>query len=122
MDKKVTVDVFGVINLVIAGIYVLGVILVIITVVYGVFLSGDTELEIEEGIMGGILVLTPLLIGVAVYLTAGIGLMKRRMWGYYVHIGGAILAFFSIILIAYTIIALIFAFRPEFKDEFYFKT
>jgi hypothetical protein len=118
MEKSMTVNAFAVMNFVFAGILIIIALIFGIVLIYGIFFSGDTEEEIESGVMGCVILTIPLLIGIGAYLSAGIGLLKRKKWGYYLHIAAAILSFFTLILIAYTIVALIFAFRPEFQNEF----
>ncbi|TES91099.1 MAG: hypothetical protein E3J87_08490 [Candidatus Cloacimonadota bacterium] len=119
MKRNTTVDIFGVINFALAGLNCLMVLFFILVLIYGIFFSGDTEAEIKNGVIGSIILIGPFLIGFAIYLSAGVGLMKRRVWGYYMHIAASIMAFFSIILIAYTVVSLIFVFKPEFREEFF---
>lgn len=53
-----------------------------------------------------------------VTLTAGgVGLIRRKPWGYYSHLAGAVCVAVSFFGIIYTIPALFVAIRPEFKKE-----
>lgn len=47
----------------------------------------------------------------------GVGLMRRKPWGYYCHLAGAVCVAVSIFAIVYTIPAVLVAIHPEFKNE-----
>ena len=119
MKRDSSVDIFAVINFSLAGLSALLIILFILVLVYGMFFSGDTEEEILSGTIGFVILISPAIIAFIIYLIAGIGLHKRRTWGYYMHIVGSVLSFFTIILVAYTIISLVFIFKPEFREQFF---
>ena len=119
MKRNTTVDIFAVINFVLAGLHCLMILFFIIVLIYGIFFSGDTDEDLLAGVVGSTMFLLPVTIAFSVYLAAGLGLLKRRTWGYYMHIAASILAVFSIILIAYTIISLVFVIKPEFREEFF---
>ncbi len=111
--------VFSIVNLVFAGNLLLWIVLVIGAVIYGVLFSGDPPEEIFAGVAGGIILGGGSVVAAVVYLIAGIGMLKGRPWGYYFHIAGAILASCSCIGFPYTILAMIWAFKGEFKNEFF---
>lgn len=117
-SESPAITVFTVINFVFAGFAVLSLVLIGLVLIYGIFFSGDEGEELMAGVFGSVFIAFFLAVGTGVYLTAGIGLAKRKRWGYYVHIAGAILAAPSCLGVPYTVAALIFAFRPEFKDAF----
>ncbi|CAN5910106.1 hypothetical protein BH23PLA1_BH23PLA1_25570 [soil metagenome] len=71
-----------------------------------------------EFILGAIFVIFPAMIMATCCLTAGFGLLQRKVWGYYSHFIGAVLMAFTCIGIPYTVIALIIATRPEFSSIF----
>lgn len=119
MKRNTTVDIFGVIDLVLAGINALAILLMLVVLAYGVFASGDPEEEIISGVYGCIIIMAPLLIGFGVFLSAGLGLIKRKRWGYYMHITAAVISFFTFVLLLYSILSLVFIFRPEFRDCFF---
>jgi hypothetical protein len=118
MKKMTVVDIFSVSNFIIAGIFAIAVIFTAINIEYGILSTDDPGLDVREGSPIRTLLLILFLIGTFIYLAGGIGLKKRRLWGYYIHIVGAILTFFTIVLCAYSIISLIFATESEFKDQF----
>jgi hypothetical protein len=53
------------------------------------------------------------------FLLAGIGLIMRKTWGFFLHIAGSVLAIVSVIFIPYAVVSLIFSFRPAFKNIFF---
>jgi hypothetical protein len=118
MSDDSGMTVFTVIDFVLAGVSALFASIFLFGLFYGVFLSGDRGGELAAGIFGSLVIIVPCVIGCGIYLVAGIGLLKRRNYGYYFHIVGSILAAFSCIGIIYTVVALIFAFKPEFRNEF----
>lgn len=113
-----TIAIFVVLNFALAGLCLLWTVLLAIVLVYGIFFSGDQGGELAAGIAGSVLLALPGVMGSFVYLLAGIGLTRRRSWGYYFHCGGAVLAAFSCVGILYTVLALVFATRPEFSGGF----
>jgi hypothetical protein len=54
----------------------------------------------------------------ATLTVGGIGLILRKPWGYYSHLTGSVLVAVTCFGIVYTIPALAFALRPEFKEYF----
>jgi hypothetical protein len=119
MNKDSSVGVFAVLDFVLAGLSFLGVLAMVLGLFYGVFLSGDKGSELATGVLGCALIMLPFLAsGVAAFL-GGLGLLKRARWGYYAHIVASILAALSCLGIVYTVISLVFAFKPEFKAEFF---
>ena len=61
------------------------------------------------------LVLLPALVTLTV---GGIGLIRRRMWGYHAHVAGSVLVAVTCFGLFYTIPALVIARCPEFKEFF----
>lgn len=114
------IGLFAVLNFLLAGIALLGCALVCLLLLYGIFFSGD---PIDEIIILTIVIfflgLLPNGIAFVLFLLAGIGLLRRKVWGYYTHIAAAILAALSIIGLVYTIPALIYSFKPEFRVGFF---
>ena len=54
-----------------------------------------------------------------VALTAGgIGMIRRKTWGYYSHVAGSALVAFTGLGIIYTIPSLVIALRPAFREYF----
>ncbi len=82
MKRNSSVDTFAVINFSLAGLSSLFILLFIFVLVYGIFFSGDTEEEVLSGVIGSIILISPAAIAFIIYLIAGIGLHKRRTWGY----------------------------------------
>ena len=109
---------FSIVNLVFAGNLLFWIVLLAGAVVYGVLFSGDPPEEIIAGVGGGIILGGGSAVAAVVYLLAGIGMLKGRPWGYYFHIAGAILASCSCMGFPYTIFAMIWAFKDDFKNEF----
>jgi len=119
METNPTVKTFAVIDLLLAGLSLLGLCALSAAWFYGLFLSGDPA---QDKLIGsiGMFIYTLLVLSIfIVFLSAGMGLWKEKTWGYYLHIAAAVLAAFSLIGIVYTVFALIFAFRPEFKAVFF---
>jgi hypothetical protein len=112
------VTVFAVFNFVFAGLCLLWLGVLALALGYGIFFSGDTGEELMSGVAGVILFAVPGVLGLGIYLAAGLGLVFRQPWGYYLHLAGAVLAILSCIGIVYTAFAFAFAFRPEFAESF----
>jgi hypothetical protein len=87
--------------------------------VFGVLYSDDQGKDLADGIVGCIVLGLPMLAGVVVYFIAGLGLSKRRSWGYYFHLAGAVLTALSCLGIVYTVLAFVFALKPEFQEAFF---
>ena len=119
MSRKSNVTTFAVLDFLFSGLALVGILFFCAVLLYGIFLSGDSRGEIAAGILGCFILLLLLSVGFSVFLIAGIGLLKRKTWGYYLHIVASVLAVFSCIGIVYTVFSLIFAFRLEFKSEFF---
>lgn len=113
--RSMSVTVFAVINLVL-GIVSLGWGAVWFA---GVISAATSSLPKDQGAVPGLVMflIGSLIYGV-VFSIAGLGLFKRKTWGYYAHLVGAILGIFSCFGILYSIPALIFAFQPNFKRDF----
>jgi hypothetical protein len=111
------VTVFAVINLVLAFSALLWAGIIGCVLVYGIFFSGDVGEELAAGVLGSLFVGSPGAIGLVVYSVASLGLFRRRPWGYYFHLAGAALALLTCIGAVYTIVAVIFAVQPEFKNS-----
>ena len=119
MKTNPTVKIFAVIDLLLAGLSLIGLCVLSLTWIYGIFFSGDPAQDKLIGSIGMLIYILPVLFGFVVFLFAGMGLWKEKTWGYYLHIAAAVLAAFSLIGIVYTVFALIFAFQPEFKAVFF---
>ncbi|MFC2174099.1 hypothetical protein ACFLU6_15990 [Acidobacteriota bacterium] len=118
MQRNDTVRAFMILNFVWAGFSAFGLILMLLAMVYGVAFSGDSGKDLAAGIFGCILFAIPCSAALGVYLAAGFGLLNAKIYGYYCHIAGAFLAIFTCIGIIYTVFALIYAFRDDFKQAF----
>src|SRR5687768_6173007 len=88
-------------------------------VVHATMLGGDPPDEVPNVVHGCIILITPAVVAAPLYAFAGFGLLKRRPWGYYVHLVGACAAGLSCVGLAYTIPALITSQRPAFRAEFF---
>ena len=58
------------------------------------------------------------ILGLVVFVIAGSGLLRRRIWGYYAHIVGAMLLAPTCLGMIYTVFAIVHAVRPEFRQAF----
>ena len=110
-----SIAVFAVLNFVFAGLGCAFSLIFVGVLVYGIYFSGDTGEELFAGIAGTICLATPAMISIPVFLTAGIGLWRRRRWGFYFHLAGAILAAFTCLGIVYTVLAIVYATQPAFS-------
>jgi hypothetical protein len=113
------IAVFASVNFVLAGLCLLWILVLVAVIVYGIGFSGDRGAELVEGVVGAAFLAVPGIIGLGVYLVAGIGLVRRRPWGYYFHLAGAVMAALSCLGVIYTVLALVFALRPEFSAAFF---
>jgi hypothetical protein len=114
-----SIPVFVALNFTLAGLAVLWIVLLGCVLVFGIVMSGDPPDEIRDGVIGTIILAAPAVVGAPLYAFAGFGLLKRRTWGYYVHLVGACLAGLSCLGLAYTIPAILMAQRATFRAEFF---
>ena len=119
MNTNSSVKVFAVLDLLFAGLSLMGLCVWSLIWIYGIFFSGDSTADKIQGSLGILILALPVGVAFIVFLSAGIGLWQQSAWGYYVHIVAAVLAAFSLVGVIYTIFALIFAFQPEFKAAFF---
>jgi hypothetical protein len=75
---------------------------------------GETRMVVAQAIGFFVLYLPAL----AALSAGGIGLIRRRRWGYYAHIAGSAFVAVTVFGVVYTIPALAIARRPEFKEYF----
>jgi hypothetical protein len=113
------ISAFAGLNFAFAAICLLGVLGMGGVLIYGIFYSGDEGSELAAGVFGSLIVASPAALGVVVYSLAGFGLLRRRTWGYYAHLAGAVLAALTCVGAIYTIVALIFSTRSEFSSAFF---
>jgi hypothetical protein len=118
-QRDTSIPVFITINFVLGGIGALWSLFFLFVMVFGVIFSGDPPEEIMYGIIGSLMLGIPGLIACVVYLAAGVGMLRRRRWSYYLHLGGACIAALTCLGLAYTIPAMIIAQRPSFRGEFF---
>ena len=118
-QRSGAVPVFVALNFVLAALSFVGVIGTFALIVYGVYYSGDTGEELAAGVFGSLMIGLPAMAGSVIYTLAGVGLMRRRPWGYYMHMVGAGLAVLSCVGVLYAIPAILFAVQSSFKDEFF---
>lgn len=115
-SSAVMVDFLGVMNLVIAGLIFLGWALVCAALLYDIFFS---EIDRDTVIAVSLFLVLPGLIVFLLFLTAAIGLLRSRVWGYYTQLAIAILLAFTIVGLIYAIPALIVMFKPAFRERFF---
>ncbi len=86
------ITVYAILNFVFAGPALIMTIFIGGTLVYGIFYSGDPPDEMMAGVIGSVVIGLPGLLGLVVFPTAGIGLLRRSTLGYYAHFAGAIIS------------------------------
>jgi hypothetical protein len=118
-EAEASIAVFAVLNFVLAGLALLWALLIGAVLIFGILLSGDQADDLAEGVLGCLVLGVPSLFAMVVYLLAGVGLVRRRAWGYHFHLGGAVLAAFTCLGVVYTILAFVFATKPEFYGAFF---
>jgi hypothetical protein len=111
--------VFAGLNFGLAVLCALWLLAMIALLVYGIGFSRDEEENLAEGVLGTAVLAASGFVGFVIYLTAGLGLARRRAWGYFCHCAGAVLAALSCVGLVYTVFAFVFAFRPEFTAAFF---
>jgi hypothetical protein len=85
---------------------------------WGVFFAEGERDEVTLGVAGSLLLVVVGLAAAAVFAAAGVGLLRRAPWGYYAHLVAAALVALTCWGIPYTIAAILFAARPEFRAPF----
>lgn len=111
------IPLFAVFNFCFSALGFLGFLSFAFILVYGVFFSGDTGEDLFAGVAGCFLVMGVTLAITLLYLIAAIGLIRKTAWGYYCHLVGAVFPSLTCLGLAYTIPAIIFALRPEFRKN-----
>lgn len=117
--RDTSIPVFIALNFTLAGLAAAWVALCLCVLMFGILMSNDPPDEKRDGVLGTIILGTPVLIAGILYAVAGIGMIKRRPWAYYLHLIGACAAGLSCIGLAYTIPAIMIAQRPTFRSEFF---
>lgn len=118
-QRDTSIPVFIAINFVLGGIGALWSLFFLLVMIFGVIFSGDPPEEIMYGIIGSLMLGLPGVVACVVYLAAGVGMVKRRRWAYYLHLAGACIAALTCLGLAYTVPAMIMAQRPTFRAEFF---
>jgi hypothetical protein len=113
------ITVFAVLNFALAGLSALWLLFWIGILVYGIGFSGDEGKELAAGVIGTAVLGLPGLAGLFVYVLAGFGLLRRAAWGYYLHFIGAALAALTCIGLIYTVLAIVVATQPDFRQAFF---
>ncbi len=111
--------VFATLNFALAGLCLFWVLfwcLVMVVAAHDPALQGERR---ASTMLGGVILSLPGAFGLVVYLTAGIGLVRRAAWGYYAHLGAAWLAALTCVGAIYTAVAVPYALRAEFYEEFF---
>ncbi len=112
----IAVEVFAVLNLILAGFVFIGWTLICLALLYDIFYS---EIEGETVIGVSLFLILPGFIGFLLFLLSGIGLLRRSVWGYYTHLAVAILMALTIVGLIYAVPALILMFKPAFRARFF---
>lgn len=119
MASRTSIQVFAVANFVLAALAGLCALFWIGILIFGVYFSGDTGEELVAGVIGtGFFLVIAVIYGLLT-LAAGIGLLKRVRWGYYFHLVAAAITALSCIGVPYTVAAILFAAKPEFREGFF---
>ena len=88
-------------------------------VVWGVWFAEGGGQELELGLAGSLLLVVVGLAAAAVFAAAGLGLLRRAPWGYYTHLVAVALVALTCWGIPYSVAAILFAARPEFRAPFF---
>jgi hypothetical protein len=119
IKRSLEVTIFAGINLFLAAQILLLLLLFMGAMIFGIFFSGDPPDEILKGILGFIVFFAVFGVYLAVYLVAGIGLLKLKKWGYYAMFVAAIMSSCSCVGLAYTVLAFVFGLKDDFKAQFF---
>jgi hypothetical protein len=88
-------------------------------VAWGIFFAEGERDDVTLGVTGSLLLVLVGLAAAAIFAAAGVGLLRRAPWGYYAHLVAAALVALTCWGIPYTIAAILFAARPEFRAPFF---
>lgn len=130
-----TVQVFAILNFVLAFLSLVGMIIKLLDSVLGMSIPGLSSLPAESEfgdasymagyLTGQVMGIVCGVIYLVLYIAAGVGLLKQTLWGYYTHIVAACFTTVGCCVcvcfcggILYTVPALIFAFTPSFRESF----
>ncbi len=87
------------------------------------YLSTQVEHHFDQpgkSVMATITIFTiPIMIAFITFICAGIGLVKRKPWGFYFHLVASGMVALTIIFLPYTILSFIFSFKPSFRGQFF---
>ena len=83
---------------------------------FGALFSGDPlEDRVAGGILGALFSIY-FLAAASVHVAACVGLLRRRRWGFYLHVAAALMEIFTCWGTTYTIVAVIFALQDDFRQ------
>jgi hypothetical protein len=117
--RDTSIPVFIALNFTLAGLAAAWVALCVCVLLFGILMSGDPPDEKRDGVIGTIILGAPVFVAGILYAVAGVGMIKRRRWAYYLHLVGACAAGLSCIGLGYTIPAIMIAQRATFRAEFF---
>ena len=86
---------------------------------WGAFFAEAESEEVSLGLAGSLVLVVIGLAAAMVFAAAGYGLLQRRPWGYYTHLVAVALVALTCWGIPYSIAAILFAARPEFRAPFF---
>jgi Zn-dependent protease len=109
---------FGVLNLLFAVALLVVCALFGLVLIYGVGFSGDPASEVVPIAIALMLFILGIASGAALFITAGVGLLRRRRWGYVLHLVGAGLLACTLVGLIYSVPAFICACLPPFRTQF----
>ena len=105
------------VNFLLAGVCIVGVLLLGAVLAYGVFWSGDSGSELASGVLGTLLLATPTAAAGGIYMAAAVGLQRRARWGYTLHMVGAAMAALTCCGLVWTAAGIGMALGEDFKAE-----
>jgi len=115
-SRPTAVTVFAWINLGLAVQMVMLAVLFAAASTFGALFSGDPLGDrVGGGIMGALIAMF-FLAAAGVHGAACAGLLKRRRWGFYAHVVGALMEICSCWGTTYTVVAIIFALQDDFRQ------
>jgi predicted transporter len=111
--------VFVALNILWVVVFLAGLLILGLTLVYGVGFSGDSGEEKAMGAAGVAVLATPLFLSMCLGLIAAVGLHKKTSWGYAAHLALAAVMAFTCIGAPYTLLAVLVCTSASYR-AFYF--
>ena len=113
------IHVFAAADFAIAALAAIWALAFLALLLWGTLFAEVPREDVSVGVAGSVLLVAIGLLASGVFAAAGFGLLRRRQWGYYTHLVAVALVALTCWGIPYSVAAILFAARPEFRAPFF---